>query len=204
MLAPSRSTTSANCGLAKPVFISSSLAPSLPAANIVSTRPRWSRHSTAMTDVSSSPSSLPGMGQRVGALVQLAEGQLADLVDQAEHVGIAVRGDADRAGHHAPATHVVERGRDVLRLGERGQPAAQQHARLAGRCRQPHELLPRHVEVELDHRTLPGQYSSGRRRWSPRRRSNLYRTCRSDYSLSRRIGRPSLGRGSDDQSIGIS
>ena len=36
---------------------------------------------------------LPGAGEGVGALVELAEGQLAALVDQAECVGVPARGD---------------------------------------------------------------------------------------------------------------
>ncbi len=43
----SLATTSASCGPANPVFISTTRAPSLPAASSASTMPRWSRHSTA-------------------------------------------------------------------------------------------------------------------------------------------------------------
>lgn len=51
----SRAATSASCGLAKPVFISRSCAPTLPAAARTVTRPRWSRHSAAITEPAPMP-----------------------------------------------------------------------------------------------------------------------------------------------------
>ena len=90
---PSRAATSTSAGRANPVFISSSLAPSLPAASIVSTAPRWSRASKAITEPGADTAVGERPGQGVGAQVELVEGQRTQLVDQAERLVVARRGD---------------------------------------------------------------------------------------------------------------
>ena len=62
---PSRALTSPNWVPANPVFISTTLAPSLPAAIIASSSPRWSRHSTAIIDSAVMPRRANAVARRV-------------------------------------------------------------------------------------------------------------------------------------------
>jgi hypothetical protein len=59
-------------------------APSLAVAIEASTKPRWLRHMIATPSPSPTPSRGERVRQGVGALVELLEGELTELVDQAD------------------------------------------------------------------------------------------------------------------------
>ena len=73
----SRRATSASCGPAKAVLRNSALAPSLDAATSASTKPRWLRHMIATPSPWPDALGRQRVGERVRALVHLAEGERA-------------------------------------------------------------------------------------------------------------------------------
>ncbi len=82
----SRSITPSSCGLAKSVLSSSTDAPSLAQAKTASTKPRWLRHMTATEESAVDAVLAERPGERVRAALELAERELAELVDQRDVV----------------------------------------------------------------------------------------------------------------------
>jgi hypothetical protein len=118
------------------------------------------------------PALAPRVRESVGAAVEVAEGELAEVVDESEHVAVTLGGDPDSGAKDPVAAQGVHRVGRLVRPGERDQPGLAQHPRLAGRGRQPLDQLGEQLESlpvgQSDHR-----HSFGYRKMSSCRSSSL-------------------------------
>ncbi len=95
-------------------------APSLAAARRASTKPRWLRHMIATPSPSPTPSSASESASALLRALELAEGQLAELVDHADPVREAERDRREPAGDARPP--LLQRQQDTAERDRRVRP----------------------------------------------------------------------------------
>ena len=116
-------------------------APSLAQARIASTKPRWLRHMTATASPGSTPLLAAARGRASSSAVELAERELAELVDQS-----AIVGSVDRGGR-----------RSIPAAGEAPQRRSARDPRPAGpgRHRPDDSRLGQRLDVEREVGEMP-------------------------------------------------